>query len=175
MPGPQRGTRAKELVDPNRRLGFCRRRRGIEVDEALTVAHLGLVGLECDEAGRLRGLAARHMEFAEMEGALDLLAVERSVGEVGHAVGAARLGGVVGPVDVVDGDELVADLAADHAVRGDIGGGTNLNGRHMLSGSHGAVGGYPCFSGMAKKCKGARSASARITVEHGAAAMRGPD
>src|SRR5258705_6836526 len=107
--------------------------RGIEVDEALTVADLGLEGLERDEAGRLRGLAARHMEFAEMEGALDLLAVDRSVGEVGHAVGAARLGGVVGPVDVVDGDELVADLAADHAIHGNIGGGTNLNGRHMLS------------------------------------------
>ena len=83
------------------------------------------------------------MEFAEVEGALDLLAVEGAVGEVGHAMGAARLGGIVGPVDVVDGDELVADLAADDAILGDVGGGADLNGRHRLSGSRGAVGGYP--------------------------------
>src|SRR5262245_41551410 len=123
-----------------RRRRCCRR---VEVDEHLAVAHLGLEGLERDEAGRFRRLAARHMEFAEVEGALDLLAVERAVGEVGHAMGAARLGGVVGPVYVVDGDQLVADLATDDAVLRDIGGGADLNGRHRLSGSRGRSDGYP--------------------------------
>src|SRR5262245_66378796 len=80
------------------------------------------------------------MEFAEVEGALDLLAVERAVGEVGHAMGAARLGGVIGAIDVVDGDELVADLAADHAVLGHVGGGADLNGRHGFSGLSGSRG-----------------------------------
>src|SRR5215467_5723251 len=126
------------------------RRRGwgrcVEIDKHLAVAHLGLEGLERDEARRLRRLATRHVEFAEMKSALDLLAVERAVGEVGHAMGAARLGGVVGPVDVVDGDQLVADFPADDAVFGDIGGGADLNGRHLalrLSGSRGRSGRIP--------------------------------
>ena len=95
-----------------------RRRRRVEVDKHLAVADLGLEGLERDEAGRLRRLAARHVERAEVEAALDHVAVEGAVGEVGDAVGAARLGGVVGAVDVVDRDELVADLAADDAFSG---------------------------------------------------------
>src|SRR5215470_5009215 len=136
-------------------LGRRGRRRRVEIDENLAVAHLGLEGLERDEAGRFRRLAARHVKFTEVEGALDLLALERAVGEVGHAVCAARLGGVIGPIDVVDGNELVADLAADHAILGHIGSGTDLNSRHRLSGSHGKVGGYSCFTGMAEKCKGA--------------------
>src|SRR5262249_29997236 len=94
--------------------------------------------------------------FAEMKSALDLLAVERAVGEVGHAMGAARLSGVVGPVDVVDGDELVADLAADDAVLGDIGGGADLNGRHLALGSPGAG-----RAGAGTRCLAAWPESAR--------------
>src|SRR5215813_14847735 len=107
-------------------------RRRVEVDIDLAVADLGLEGLERDEAGRLDRLAARHVKLAEVEAALDLLAVDGAVGEIGHAVRAARLGRVIGAVDVVDRDELVADLAADDAVLGYIGGGADLYFRHGL-------------------------------------------
>src|SRR5262249_3080234 len=101
-----RERRSPDFASLNAGYELSRRRRcrGVEIDENLAVAHLGLEGLERDEAGRFRRLAARHVKFTEVEGAFDLLALERAVGEVGHAVGAARLGGVVGPVDVVDGD-----------------------------------------------------------------------
>ena len=87
----------------------------------------GLVGLEVDEAGRLHRLAARHVERAEVEAALDHVALERAVGQIGEPVGAAGLGGVEDAVDIVDRHQLVADLAADDAVDRDIRGGADGN------------------------------------------------
>ena len=62
-----------------------------------------------------------------------VVAVEGAVGEVGDAVGAARLGGVEGAVDIVDGDEFLADLEADDAVCRHVGGGADLGFGHELS------------------------------------------
>jgi len=115
----------------------CRgRRRRLQIDQHLAVLHLGLVGLEIDEAGRLHRLAARHVKRAEVKAAFDRVAVERAIGEIGKPMGAARLGGVEGAADIVDRDELVADLAADHAVLRDIGNGADGNGIcHGVSGA----------------------------------------
>src|SRR5262245_26606917 len=103
MPSPSRGegTFMSTVLAAPSVLRFSGWRRRVEVDKNLAVAHLGLEGLERDEAGRLYRLAARHVEGAEVEIALDHVAVERAIGEVGHAVGAARLGGIIGAVDVV--------------------------------------------------------------------------
>src|SRR5437763_6504106 len=97
-------------------LSRSRRRRLIEVDEDVAVANLDPKGLQREEAGGFDRLSGRHMKLAEVEAALDFLAVERPLGEVGGGVGAARLGGVERAVDVVDRHELVPDLAADDAV-----------------------------------------------------------
>ena len=94
-----------------RRLRGCRRRR-FEVDQHLAVFHLGAEGLEIDEAGRLHGLAGRHVECAEVQAALDHVPLQDAIGEIGGGMGAARLGRIEGAVDVVDGYDLVADLEA---------------------------------------------------------------
>ena len=65
--------------------------------------------------------------------ALDLLTVDHAVGEVGESVGAAAFGRVVGTADIVDRDQLVADLAADHAVLRHVGGGTDVDFGHGCS------------------------------------------
>jgi hypothetical protein len=70
------------------------------------------------------------VERAEVEIALDHVVLEGAVGEIGHAVGATRLGGIIGAVDVVDRDEFLADLAADHAVFRHIRSGADLGFGH---------------------------------------------
>jgi len=119
-----------------RRSRRCRRR---EIDEHLPVLDRGAEGVEIDEAGRLHRLAGAHVERAEMQAALDDVAVEDAVGEVGGGVGAARLGGIEGAVDIVDGDELAADLEALDAAGRQIGGGADGNGifGHDVSGAAG--------------------------------------
>ena len=119
---PARGARAARP-----RHDVARPCRGSKVDEHLAVLHLGPVGLEIDEAGRLHGLAARHVERAEVQAALDYVALEYPVGEVGRGMGAARLGSVKGAVDIVDGHNLVADIEALDVAGRDIGGGADGN------------------------------------------------
>ena len=70
------------------------------------------------------------LKCAEVEATLDLVALQRAVGEIGEAVGAARLGRVIGALDIVDRDQLLADLAADDAVFRNIGGGADLGFGH---------------------------------------------
>src|SRR5262249_55636861 len=105
-----------------------RGRRGRKVDEYLTVPHFGVEGLEVGEAGCLHRLPARHVERAEVQTALDDVAFQDAVGEVGGGVGAARLRGVEGAADVVDGHELVAHLEAFDAAGGQIGRGADGDG-----------------------------------------------
>src|SRR6266487_3006936 len=119
------------------------RRRGVEVDEHLAVADLRLVGLERDEAGRLDRLSTRDVKLAEVEAAIDLIAFEHAVGEVGEPVGAAAFRRIERAADIVDRDQLVADLAADHAVLRHVGGGTDWGFGHGSSAAgmtiHGAL------------------------------------
>src|SRR5262249_31661637 len=100
----------------------CRRRK---VDEHVSVLRLGPERLEIDEAGRLPRLAGAHVERAEVQAAFDHVTLQDAVGEVGGGVGAARLGGVEGAVDIVDRHQLVADLEALDGAGRQIGGGTN--------------------------------------------------
>jgi hypothetical protein len=47
-----------------------------------------------------------------MQAALDHVAFQNAVGKVGEAVGATRLGRIEGSIDIVHGDELIAELEA---------------------------------------------------------------
>jgi hypothetical protein len=105
-----------------------RGRRGRKVDEYLTVPHLGAEGLEIGEAGCLHRLPARHVKCAEVQAALDDIAFQDAVSEVGGSVGAARLRGIEGAVDVVDGHELVAHLEAFDVAGRQIGCGADGDG-----------------------------------------------
>ncbi len=62
---------------------------GRQIDIDLALLHLGPEGLEIGEAGRLHGLAARHVECAEVQAALDHVAFQNAIGEIGEGVGAA--------------------------------------------------------------------------------------
>src|SRR5262245_21931253 len=63
-----------------------------------------------------------------MQAALDDVAFKNAVAEVGHGVGAIRLGRVERSVDIVEGDTLVAHLEALDAARRKIGGRADGNG-----------------------------------------------
>src|SRR5262249_34806322 len=76
------------------------------------IPHLGPERLEIGEARLSHGFPARHVERSEMQAALDDVVLQNAVGEVGHGVGAMRLGGVEGPVDIVDGDKFASHLEA---------------------------------------------------------------
>jgi len=56
-----------------------------------------------------------------MQRALDDVALQNPVAEVGHGMGAIRLGGVERAVDVVDGDALVPHLEAPDTAGREVG------------------------------------------------------
>jgi hypothetical protein len=64
---------------------------------------------------------------AEVEAAFDHVTIERAVSKIGEAVGAAGLGGVKDALDIVDRHELIAHLAADHAIDRNIRDGADGN------------------------------------------------
>ena len=105
-----------------------RRRRRFQVDHHLAILHFGAEGLEIDEAGRLHRLAGRHVERTEVQAAFDHVALQDAVGEIGGGMGAARLGGIERAVDIVDGDDLVADFEALDAAGRKIGRGADGDG-----------------------------------------------
>ena len=75
----------------------------------------------------MHDLAARHVKRAEMQAAFDDVAFENAVAEIGRGVGALRLGGVEGAVDIVDGHAFVPHLEALDVARREVGGGTDAN------------------------------------------------
>src|SRR4051812_15763471 len=103
-----------------------------------------------------------------MQGALDHVALEDAVGQIGGGMGATCLGGIEGAVDIVDGDGLAADLKALDASGRKIGGGADGKGvfGHDVTdvtwlGGLGWVdladrGRLMCFNGLAEKFNRAR-------------------
>src|SRR5262249_23311954 len=131
--GPPARPEAKEVHASHRRgrrcgttsgSGRCRRRQ-VHID--LPVFHLGAERLEIDAAGRLHDLAARHVKRAEMQAAFDDVAFENAFAEIGRGVGALRLGGVEGAINVVDGHAFVPHLEALDVAGREVGGGTDAN------------------------------------------------
>ena len=96
-----------------------------KIDEHLPLLDLGAEGLQIGEAGRLHRLAGGHMKRAEVQAALDHLAFQEAVAEIGGGMSAVRFGRIEGAVDIVDGHELIADLEAPDAAGGQLGDGAN--------------------------------------------------
>ena len=65
---------------------------------------------------------------AEVQAALDHVPLQDAIGEIGGGMGAARLGGIERAVDIVDGDDLVADFEALDAAGRKIGRGADGDG-----------------------------------------------
>src|SRR5262245_57774888 len=109
-------------------------RRGlVEVDPDLAVLHDNLIGPQRREARRLDRFAGLDVECAEMQRTLDHIALQHAVGKTRRAVGAFVVGGVELTADVVDGDDIGADLEALHRVLRHLRGRTD---GHKLSHSH---------------------------------------
>src|SRR5260370_38667315 len=62
-----------------------------------------------------------------MQSALDDVAFQNAVAEIGHGMGTMCLGGIEAPFYVVDGDALVPHLETLDAAGRNIGGGPNRN------------------------------------------------
>ena len=82
----------------------------------LAVLDRHLVGAQRDEARRRHGLAGFHVERAEVQRALDDVAVEDAVCETRGAMRALVIGGVERAADVVDRERRRADLILLHRV-----------------------------------------------------------
>src|SRR5579859_3954467 len=116
--------RVRLALDRRRKTPRSRRRAGgvaVEIDEDIVALQLNLVGAQRYRAGRRLHGAGRDMERAEVQAALDDVAVEKALGEACGGVGAFVVGDVKRAAEIEHGEPAVADFEGLGRVRRNLG------------------------------------------------------